>query len=217
MRIAILISGRGSNMVALSDKKESFEICLVASDRPADGLEIASAAGHETTIVNRNMYQSTEEHEEELADQLERRKPDLIVLAGYMSVLSRKFIERFDGRIINIHPSLLPDYKGLNTHTRVLADRRSEHGVSVHMVTDVLDDGPLIAQAKLDVRADDTEQNLSNRVLKCEHQLYPAVISALGEGALNIHKQTVTWDDTSRLDAVSAGTITFPPLNLPPK
>ena len=107
----------------------------------------------------------------------------------------------------------MPDYKGLNTHARVLADKRSEHGVSVHMVTDALDDGPLIAQAKLAVRADDTEQTLSNRVLKCEHQLYPAVISAIGEGALNIHTQTVIWSDTSRLSTVSAGTITFPKLN----
>ena len=130
-----------------------------------------------------------------------------------MSVLSATFIKTFDARIINIHPSLLPDYKGLNTHARVLADKRSEHGVSVHMVTAALDDGPLIAQAKLAVRADDTEKTLSDRVLKCEHQLYPAVISAIGEGALNIHTQTVIWYDTSRLSTVSAGTITFPKLN----
>ena len=125
----------------------------------------------------------------------------------------RDSIKTVDARIINIHPSLLPDYKGLNTHARVLADKRNEHGVSVHMVTAALDDGPLIAQAKLAVRADDTEQTLSDRVLECEHQLYPAVISAIGEGALNIHTQTVIWDDTSRLGAVSAGTITFPKLN----
>ena len=134
-------------------------------------------------------------------------------MAGYMSVLSATFIKTFDARIINIHPSLLPDYRGLNTHARVLADKRSEHGVSVHMVTAALDDGPLIAQAKLAVRADDTEQTLSDRVLKCEHQLYPAVISAIGEGALYLHTQTVIWGDTSRLGAVSAGTITFPKLN----
>ena len=213
MRIAILISGRGSNMAALSNGKGVFEICLVASDRPADGLEIAATAGHKTVLVDRNIYQSKQEHELELTKQLARQKPDLIVLAGYMSVLSENFIEKFNGRIINIHPSLLPNYKGLNTHARVLADKRSEHGVSIHMVTATLDDGPLIAQAKLSVRADDTEQTLSKRVLKCEHQLYPAVISAIGEGALNLNTQTVKWDDTSRLDTVSAGTITFPPLN----
>ena len=128
-------------------------------------------------------------------------------------MLSATFIETFDARIINIHPSLLPDYKGLNTHARVLADKRSEHGVSVHMVTDALDDGPLIAQAKLAVRTDDTVQTLSERVLKCEHQLYPAVISAISEGALLLQKQTVIWNDTSRLGAVSAGTITSPKLN----
>ena len=107
----------------------------------------------------------------------------------------------------------MPDYKGLNTHARVLADKRTEHGVSVHMVTAAIDDGPLIAQAKLAVRVDDTEQTLSDRVLECEHQLYPAVISAISEGALNFHTQTIIWNDTSRLGAVSAGTITFPELN----
>ena len=204
-------------MAALSNKEEGFKICLVASDRPADGLEIATSAGHETILVERDTYRSKSKHEAELAVQLARREPDLIVLAGYMSVLSGTFIEKFDGRIINIHPSLLPNYKGLNTHARVLADKRSEHGVSVHMVTAALDDGPLIAQAKLTVRADDTEQTLSDRVLRCEHQLYPAVISALGEGAVILDKRTVKWDDTSRLDAISAGTVIFPPRNWPQK
>jgi len=217
MRIAILISGGGSNMAALSNKEEGFEICLVASDRPADGLKIAATAGHKTVLVDREIYQSKQEHEAKLSEQLERSKPDFIVLAGYMSVLSRTFIERFDGRIINIHPSLLPDYKGLNTHARVLADKRNEHGVSVHMVTATLDDGPLIAQAKLLVRTNDTEQTLADRVLRCEHQLYPAVITALSEGALYLQNQTVRWVDTSRLSAVSAGTITFPQSSWLPK
>ena len=197
-------------MAALSNKEEGFEICLVASDRPADGLKVAATAGHKTVLVDRDIYQSKQEHETQLAEQLARPKPDLIVLAGYMSVLSRTFIERFNGRIINIHPSLLPDYKGLNTHARVLADKRSEHGVSVHMVTAALDDGPLIAQAKIAVRTNDTEQTLADRVLRCEHQLYPAVIASLSEGALNLQNQTVIWVDTSRLSAISAGKITFP-------
>ena len=213
MRIAIMISGRGSNMAALSNKEEGFEICLVASDRPAEGLEVAATAGHKTVLVDRVIYQSKQEHEATLVEQLTRQKPDLIVLAGYMSVLSGSFIERFNGHIINIHPSLLPDYKGLNTHARVLADKRSEHGVSVHMVTAALDGGPLIAQAKLAVKANDSEQTLSDRLLKCEHQLYPAVISSIGEGALNLQTQTVIWNDTSRLSAVSAATITFPQLD----
>ena len=127
-------------MAALSNKEEGFEICLVASDRPAEGLEIAATAGHKTVLVDRDIYQSKQEHEATLVEQLTRQKPDLIVLAGYMSVLSATFIKTFDARIINIHPSLLPDYKGLNTHARVLADKRSEHGVSVHMVTPALDD-----------------------------------------------------------------------------
>ena len=204
-------------MTALSNKEDGFEICLIASDRPADGLEVAATLGHNTVLVERDIYQTKQEYEEKLAEQLACRKPDLIVLAGFMSVLSATFIEKFDGRIINIHPSLLPDYKGLNTHARVLADKRNEHGVSVHMVTAALDEGPLIAQAKLAVWADDTEQSLSERVLKCEHQLYPAVISAIGEGALRLQTQNVVWDDTSRLVAVTAGTITFPQMDRAPK
>ena len=105
-------------------------------------LKSLPTAGHNTVLIDRKIYLSKQEHEAELAEQLARPKPDLIVLAGYMSVLSGTFIERFNGRIINIHPSLLPDYKGLNTHARVLADKRTEHGVSVHMVTPTLDDGP---------------------------------------------------------------------------
>jgi phosphoribosylglycinamide formyltransferase-1 len=210
MRIAILISGRGSNMAALMANQDSFDICLVASDRPAVGLETAAAAGHETVLVDRNMYRSRQEHESEMANKLVCQKPDMIVLAGYMSVLSSTFIERFDGHIINIHPSLLPDYRGLNTHSRVLADNCREHGVSVHLVTAAVDEGPLIAQAKLAVRAYDTEQTLSNRVLKCEHQIYPAVISSLGEGTLKIQAQSVVWANTARLESVTHGIITFP-------
>ena len=117
------------------------------------GLEIAATAGHKTVLVDRDIYQSKQEHEAKLAEQLASQKPDLIVLAGYMSVLSETFIERFNGRIINIHPSLLPDYKGLNTHARVLADKRSEHGVSVTWSPLRLMTALSFAQAKLSVRS----------------------------------------------------------------
>lgn len=130
-----------------------------------------------------------------------------------MAVLSAPFIDRFDGRIINIHPSLLPDYKGLNTHARALADGRKNHGVSVHLVTAALDDGPLLAQVSLTVDPTDTEASLSARVLRLEHQIYPAVISALANGKLQINNQNITWIDTTGLQSVVGGIICYPPLH----
>ena len=213
MKIAILISGRGSNMAALAENRQGFDICLVAADRPAAGLRIALQNGHKTALVDRSTYSAKQEHEAALADEIAALKPDWIILAGYMSVLSETFINRFDGRVLNIHPSLLPDYKGLNTHARVLADGRTHHGVSVHLVTAALDDGPLLAQIELEIAPNDTETSLSERVLALEHQLYPAVIAALSEGAVHINGLNVRWSDTSRLSSVTGGIVCFPPLD----
>lgn len=211
MKIAILISGRGSNMVALSENRHGFDICLVAADRPAAGLALAQDAGYTTALIDRRAYQGKSDHEAALAEQITRHAPDWIVLAGYMSVLSASFIDRFEGRVINIHPSLLPDYKGLNTHARVLADQCRKHGVSVHLVTAALDDGPLLAQVKLDIDQTDTEDTLSERVLRLEHQLYPAVITALAEGDMQIDGLKIRWSDTARLKSISGGAVCFPP------
>lgn len=213
MKIAILISGRGSNMVALADNKQGFDICLVAADRPAAGLVLARNSGYQTALVDRSNYPSKQDHEAALANQIAQHDPDWIILAGYMSVLSASFIDRFDGRVINIHPSLLPDYKGLNTHARALADKRTEHGVSVHLVTAALDDGPLLAQVSLDIDSQDTETSLSARVLGLEHQLYPAVITALSAGEVQIDGLAVRWADTARLRPISGGTVCFPQLD----
>ena len=190
MKIAILISGRGSNMDALCAQKDGYDVCLVASDRPAAGLKTAKEAGCPTGLIDRKDYPTKAEHEAALAELIDRHTPDWIVLAGYMAVLSASFIDRFKGRIINIHPSLLPDYKGLNTHARALADGRKEHGVSVHLVTAALDDGPLLAQASLSVDPADTEASLTARVLKLEHQIYPAVISALAHESCRLTIKT---------------------------
>lgn len=214
MNIAILISGRGSNMQALCEQKDGFEICLVAADRPAAGLELAQQAGYPTTLIERSKFTSKQKHEAVLADQIARQNPDWIVLAGYMAVLSAAFIARFEGRVINIHPSLLPRYKGLNTHARVLAEQDLEHGASVHLVTAQIDEGPLLAQAKLAVEPQDTPNGLSERVLVLEHQLYPAVVSALAHQELSIDGIEACWKDTRRLNAICGGTISFPPLRL---
>lgn len=212
MKIAILISGRGSNMAALAENKQGFDICLVAADRAATGLDIAEQKGHRTALIDRKTYSTKIDHEAALAERLAAYEPDWIVLAGYMSVLSESFITRFDGRVLNIHPSLLPDYKGLNTHARVLADKQTYHGVSVHLVTAALDDGPLLAQIKLVIDPNDTETSLAERVLVLEHQLYPAVIAALCEGAVQIDGVNVRWSDTDRLRSITGGVVCFPEL-----
>ena len=213
MKIAILISGRGSNMAALAENRQGFEICLVAADRPAAGLETAQKNGHRTALIDRKKYPAKQSHEAALADEIAAHDPDWIILAGYMSVLSETFISRFDGRVLNIHPSLLPDFKGLNTHARVLTDKKTHHGVSVHLVTAALDDGPLLAQMKLAVAPNDTETSLSERVLALEHQLYPAVITALAEDFVHVEGLNVRWSDTSRLRSITGGVVCFPPLD----
>ena len=212
MKIAILISGRGSNMAALAECEERFDICLVAADRAAAGLHSAAQKGYKTALIDRKNYLTKTEHEEALAKEIAAHDPDWIILAGYMSVLSETFINRFNGRVVNIHPSLLPDYKGLNTHSRVLADKQTHHGVSVHLVTAALDDGPLLAQIKLAIDQNDTETSLAQRVLELEHQLYPAVIAALSEGAVLIDGKNVRWSATERLRTITGGVVCFPQL-----
>ena len=205
LNIAVLISGRGSNMQALVAQARDSKIVLVAANKPAEGLDIAAQAGIETCLVNRSEYDSKASHEAALAVAIEASGAQWICLAGYMAVLSADFIERFSGRILNIHPSLLPDYKGLHTHKRTLEDNKALHGVSVHLVTPELDDGAVIAQMQMPVLNTDTEENLSQRVLVLEHMLYPMVINALASGALQLGDGKVRW-----LDISVAQTLTLP-------
>ncbi|MGB1625176.1 MAG: phosphoribosylglycinamide formyltransferase, partial [Candidatus Puniceispirillaceae bacterium] len=153
--------------------------------------------GIPTCLVPRLDYDSKSSHEAALADAIEASGAEWICLAGYMAVLSAEFIARFSGRILNIHPSLLPAYKGLDTHKRALADNQSHHGVSVHLVTPELDDGAVIAQMQLPVRQGEDEDSLSRRVLALEHILYPMVVNALASGALALEQDRVSWQDTS--------------------
>jgi len=184
-------------MHALVRQSGHYQICLVAANKPAAGLDIAGQHGITTCLVPRRDYDSKASHEAALADAIEASEAEWICLAGYMAVLSAEFIARFSGRIINIHPSLLPDYKGLDTHKRALADNQSSHGVSVHLVTPELDDGAVIAQMRLPVRLDDDEDSLSQRVLALEHILYPMVVNALASGALALEQDRVRWQDKS--------------------
>ena len=205
LNVAVLISGRGSNMQALAAQAHHYRISLVAANKPAAGLDIAAQAGINTSLVNRADHDSKASHEAALAAAIEASNAQWICLAGYMAVLSADFIKRFSGRIINIHPSLLPDYKGLHTHQRALADNKKLHGVSVHLVTPELDDGAVIAQMQLPVLGSDTEDSLSQRVLVLEHLLYPMVVNALASGALQLGDGVVQWQDKS-----CAKTLTLP-------
>lgn len=187
-RVAILISGGGSNMVALLDSMEQAEHpampCLVASNDPAaGGLSKAAARGVPTEAVrHKDFGKDRLAFEAKLQEVIVGYRPDIICLAGFMRVLSAGFVEPWAGRMLNIHPSLLPKYRGLHTHQRVLEAGDTEHGVTVHEVTPELDDGPILGQARVPVLAGDTPDSLSERVLKMEHQLYPAVLRRFAAG-----------------------------------
>lgn len=188
-RLVILISGRGSNMQSIIDVINAgtlaAEITAVISNRPdAAGLESAAQAGIMTEIVNHRSYQSREAFDQHLAKRIDNYTPDFIILAGFMRILTAEFVAHFKGRLINIHPSLLPKFKGLNTHQRAIDAGESEHGASVHFVTETLDDGPVILQAKVPVFKEDSAETLAARVLTQEHKLYPDAIKVLIQQSL---------------------------------
>lgn len=180
VRVAVLISGRGSNMVALSEWKRrgdrSYDIVLVASNNPdARGLLGAKVMGIDTWAMSHKSMERAE-FDRLLDEELTRRGVDVIALAGYMRLLSPQFIDMWKGRIVNVHPSLLPAYKGLNTHARAIEAGEHYAGCSVHVVTEELDDGPVLAQAKVRIREDDTPETLAARILAEEHRIYPEAL-----------------------------------------
>jgi phosphoribosylglycinamide formyltransferase 1 len=176
-RVAILISGRGSNMRALAEKAEGYEVVLVASNKPeAPGLQWASERGLDTWAVD-SKGMSKEAFDRALSSELERRSVGTIALAGFMRILSPWFVDEWRGRILNIHPSLLPKYRGLDTHARAIAAGDAISGCSVHVVTEELDAGDVLGQAEVPIEIDDAPETLEKRVLSAEHQLYPKVLS----------------------------------------
>ncbi len=184
--LAILISGRGSNMQALINacRGEDFpaQISVVISNRPdASGLQKAKDAGIETAVVDHKDFADKGAFEDALLNALSEHKIDLICLAGFMRILSANFIAQWPDKIINIHPSLLPAYKGLNTHERVLADGGTASGCTVHFVVPEMDAGPTILQKKVDVLTDDTPDTLAARILEQEHLAYPEAVKLIGE------------------------------------
>ena len=183
-RLVILISGRGSNMQSIIRAIEAGElqadIAAVISNRPdAAGLQTASAAGIATQVINHRDFDSREAFDQQLAREIDGYQPDYVILAGFMRILTAAFVEHFADRLINIHPSLLPKFKGLHTHQRAIEAGEREHGASVHFVTAELDDGPVILQAKVPVLKGDTPETLAARVLIEEHKLYPDALKLL--------------------------------------
>lgn len=183
-RLVILISGRGSNMRSILEAAKSgsldINISAVISNRPdAAGLAFAAEEGIDTAVIDHKEFDSREQFDKALATEIDKYQPDYVILAGFMRILTEGFVSHFAGRLINIHPSLLPKFKGLHTHQRAIDAGETEHGASVHFVTAELDDGPVILQAKVPVLADDDADTLAARVLEQEHLLYPAAIQKL--------------------------------------
>ena len=188
---AVLISGRGSNLQALIDAADApdypAEIVLVLSNRPeAKGLERAAAAGLPTRVVPHGDYPTRAAFEAALSETLSEAGAELVCLAGFMRVLTEAFVGRWQGRLVNIHPSLLPAFPGLDTHARALAAGVKLHGCSVHLVSAEVDQGPIIGQAAVPVLPEDDEATLAARVLKAEHRLFPLCLGLLAEGRVSV-------------------------------
>jgi phosphoribosylglycinamide formyltransferase-1 len=197
LKVAALISGRGSNLQALLDAcaQPGFpaEIVLVISNiAGAFGLERAKLAGVATQVIDHKAFASREAFDAAVDQSLRASGAELVCLAGFMRLLTPGFTEAWSGRMINIHPSLLPSFKGLHTHQRALEAGVKLHGCTVHFVTPELDDGPIIVQAAVPVRHDDDEDRLSQRVLACEHRIYPLALKLIGEGRVRLDGRVVT-------------------------
>ncbi|PSV28525.1 MULTISPECIES: phosphoribosylglycinamide formyltransferase [unclassified Photobacterium] len=201
--IVVLISGSGSNLQAIIDAcsagliKNSQITAVISNKENAYGLERARNANIEAIHIAPNQYADREQYDEALADCIEQFKPDVVILAGFMRILSADFVRRFKGKMLNIHPSLLPKYPGLNTHQRAMDAGDDVHGTSVHFVTEELDGGPVILQARVPIFDNDTVEEVTARVQKQEHAIYPLVTQWLAENRL-----TMSSDGKAILDGI---------------
>lgn len=197
--VVVLISGSGSNLQALIDSVahdgNPARIAAVICNRAgAYGLERAKQAGIATELLDHKQFDGREAFDAALIQAIDAHQPDLVVLAGFMRILTPGFVQHYTGRLLNIHPSLLPKHKGLHTHQRAIEAGDSEHGCSVHFVTEELDGGPLVVQAVLPVMADDTAESLAHRVHQQEHQIYPLAVRWFAEGRLRLGAQGAMLD-----------------------
>jgi phosphoribosylglycinamide formyltransferase-1 len=208
--LVILISGRGSNMEALLAAQLPARVAAVISDNPlARGLGIARDRGMAVAAVDHRVFTDRAAFDTALAAAIDRHRPDLVALAGFMRILSPSFVERYSGRIMNIHPSLLPAFPGLHTHRRALEAGVRIHGCTAHFVTPALDSGPVIVQAAVPVQSGDTEEQLAARVLAQEHRIYPQAIRWFCEGRLRLGRNGSVTVDAKR---ATDGVLTVPPL-----
>jgi len=202
-RLVVLISGRGSNLQAIAEAIQQgtvpARLCAVISNNPdAAGLRYARAAGIPCEVIDHRGFPARDAFDEALERAIDKHRPDLVVLAGFMRILGRSFIEHYQARLINIHPSLLPRFPGLDTHRRAIEAGVREHGATVHFVTDEVDGGPRIIQARVPVRPDDTPESLGARVLEQEHRIFPIAIAWFCRSRLTTRDGRVLVDGESR-------------------
>lgn len=206
LRIVVIISGNGSNLQTIIDASQNnlaVEISAVVSNRPkAYGLQRAKNAGIPTHTLDHTEFNHREAFDAELKRILDNYSPDFIVLAGFMRVLSNDFVNSYPGQILNIHPSLLPKYRGLNTHAKAIAANDQYHGASVHFVTETLDGGPVIVQARIAILSDDNEESLAKRVQEQEHKIYITALRWLSEGRLRWHDNALILDGKPLLQPI---------------
>lgn len=198
-RIVVLISGSGSNLQAILDASNVSDypgevVGVISNKADAYGLDRAANASVEAAVCSHKDYDSRESYDEALMTTIDKFNPDLIVLAGFMRILTPKFVQKYLGKLLNIHPSLLPKYQGLNTHQRAIDAGDDTHGVSVHFVTEELDGGPVILQAKVPVFENDTATDLAARVHEQEHRIYPLVVKWFCDNRLSMNGQSAVLD-----------------------
>lgn len=194
-RIVVLLSGSGTTLQSIIDSEVPAEISAVISNRPGVmGLDRAAEAGIATHLLDHTEYESREAFDIELQEKIDQYQPDLVVLAGFMRILSENFVNHYRGRIINIHPSLLPKYKGMHTHQRAMDADETHHGSSVHFVNTELDGGPVLLQARLPILASDSVESLKLRIKTKEHIIYPTAIAWLAEGRIKLNDGEIYMD-----------------------
>ncbi|HIG88535.1 phosphoribosylglycinamide formyltransferase [Candidatus Thioglobus sp.] len=193
----VLISGSGSNLQSIIDNADDINLkinCVISNKSDAYGLKRAQKAGISTHTIKHDQFPSRGEFDKKLSSVIDVCKPEIIILAGFMRILSTEFTKKYCGKMLNIHPSLLPKFQGLNTHQRVIESGEKEHGVSIHFVTEELDGGPVIAQSTVAILENDNAKSLAERVLAEEHKLYPEVIHWFTQGRLKFKNSKAVLD-----------------------
>lgn len=197
MNGVVLISGNGSNLQSIIDHSAAIDLdikAVISNHANAYGLKRAERANIPTHVLSHKQFSSREEFDQALSNIIDQCNPEIVILAGFMRILGTEFTHQYSGKMLNIHPSLLPKFQGLNTHQRAIESKENQHGVSVHFVTEQLDGGPIIAQTSVDLIDTDTTESLAKRVLLEEHKLFPKVIHWFTQGRLKLEKNHATLD-----------------------